>query len=41
MSTKRSIAEEVAERILQRMKEVEEAIQNGDNEKAMVFRWVK
>lgn len=41
MSIKRSIAEEVAERILQRMKEVEEAIQNGDHEKTTVFRWVK
>ena len=41
MSIKKSIAEEVAERILQRMKEVEEAIQNGDTEKSTVFRWVK
>ena len=35
---KKSVAEEVAERILNRMKEVEEAIQNGENK---AFRWVK
>ncbi len=35
---KKSIAEEVAERILNRMKDVEEAIQNGENK---AFRWVK
>lgn len=35
---KKSVAEEVAERILNRMKEVEEAIQNGEKK---AFRWVK
>ena len=35
---KKSVAEEVAERILNRMKEVEDAIQNGENK---AFRWVK
>ena len=35
---KKSVAEEVAERILNRMKEVEEAIQNGEKKS---FRWVK
>ena len=35
---KKSVAEEVAEQILNRMKEVEEAIQNGEKK---AFRWVK
>ena len=38
---KKSVAEDVAERILARMKAVEDAIQNGDTTQAKAFRWVK
>ena len=38
---KKSVAEDVAERILNRMKEIEDAIQNGDADKVKAFRWVK